>query len=384
MKTPIRVAMIIPSYFPAIGGAERQLEALAPELSKHNIEITVITKQLANTAAREVYNGVTILRCPFWRWNWTFLLSLAKTIISTKEQFDVIHVHTINSPFFVAALLKGIHKSKVIVKIPRTGKDAPFTKLISTPLRTFFFKLLARNVDAFIALNSEAVSELEHVGVAANSIAELPNGVDTSFFTRSGSRELPSQAKQYGLEGKLILATSGRLIARKRVDFLLRAFAVISKEFDSARLVIIGGGPQQLELEELTAELNLGEKVIFTGKLSPADVRDLLQITDIYVSASCSEGMSNAILEAMSCGAVPLCAKIPGNIELIETIAPSLLFDANSLSELNIALCELLADSKKRNELSDKVVSKINTEYNISSIALRYNNLYRDLLIRND
>ncbi|MGJ9373978.1 glycosyltransferase family 4 protein [Nesterenkonia sp. CF4.4] len=107
-----------------------------------------------------------------------------------------------------------------------------------------------------------------------------PNGVDPARFTSPRpDRQHPSGAAPS--QPAVTIGFLGTLKPWHGTDLLLRAFALILGEEPEPRLRIIGGGPERLRLESLSAELGIGERVEFTGPVSPAQVPQLLADLDI-------------------------------------------------------------------------------------------------------
>ena len=103
-------------------------------------------------------------------------------------------------------------------------------------------------------------------------------------------------------EGKLRLITTGALIWRKGYEYLLQAVQQLQQAQLDFELNIIGEGVERQRLLFTIADLGLASRVHLLGKLKPAHVLDWLQRSDVFVLSSLSEGISNAVLEAMSCG----------------------------------------------------------------------------------
>ena len=101
----------------------------------------------------------------------------------------------------------------------------------------------------------------------------------------------------------------GRLDTEKAVDQTIHAFAALPAD-TPARLTILGDGPCRQELEALSRRLGQDRRIAFPGAV--ADVTPYLREADVYLSTSVSEGMSNALLEAMSHGVMPVVSRVSG------------------------------------------------------------------------
>ena len=105
----------------------------------------------------------------------------------------------------------------------------------------------------------------------------------------------------------------------KNQALLIRAFALLLQQNASYRqrcnLVLVGDGPCRQDLEKLATELNISDKVLFTGNRS--DIPELMQRLDVFVLPSLAEGISNTILEAMASGTPVIATAVGGNADLL-------------------------------------------------------------------
>ena len=186
-------------------------------------------------------------------------------------------------------------------------------------------------VDDYIALSRHLSEYLEHqVGVAATSIAQIYNGVDTArFYPAAAARDsiagCPFQAPDQWLIGSV-----GRLEGIKDPLNLARAFAIALRMQPSAtnrlRLVVMGDGALRQQVEALLAESGVRELAWFAGER--ADVPQFMRGLDCFALPSLAEGVSNTILEAMATRLPIIATRVGGNAELIEsgmtgTLVPS-------------------------------------------------------------
>src|SRR5699024_10357867 len=145
----------------------------------------------------------------------------------------------------------------------------------------------------------------------------LPNGVDCERY-----RPLDKVARQAGrLDHGLsptayLIGCVARLVPVKRHVDLIKGFAAVADRFPDAELVLVGGGPLNEELERDVHRLGVAERVRFFGE--GQQMEQLLPLFDAFALASWTEGLSNAILEAMACGLPIVATRVGGNPELIQ------------------------------------------------------------------
>lgn len=142
-----------------------------------------------------------------------------------------------------------------------------------------------------------------------NEIQVIPSGISLDQHKeRISPQERLEVRRSMGIkDDEVVLITLGRLAPEKNVDEIVRFFASSNKTDDKLRYMIVGDGPSKCELENLVKELNLQDKIIFTGMVEPKEVHLFYQLGDIFVSSSTSETQGLTYVEAMANGLPLLC-----------------------------------------------------------------------------
>ena len=132
-------------------------------------------------------------------------------------------------------------------------------------------------------------------------------------------KEFPYTERKFPADGAWTLVQACRLVPKKGLPTALRAFAKFAKAFPKSRFVIAGEGPLRQGLEELVSQLNLKSAVIFAGFINQSELRDLFEMSHVFIhpselpSDSNQEGVPNSMLEAMASG-LPVVATLHGGI----------------------------------------------------------------------
>ena len=143
----------------------------------------------------------------------------------------------------------------------------------------------------------------------------------------------------------------GRLEEVKGHDVLVEAFARVQDRVPDAQLLIVGDGSRRGALQDMVADLGVGESVRFEGGLDPGAVRDRLREADVFALPSRSEGLSNALLEALATG-VPAVASGVGGIPEVLGQGGGVMVPPEDAAALAGALADLLADRDRRRALA--------------------------------
>lgn len=171
---------------------------------------------------------------------------------------------------------------------------------------------------AVVPVSSNLAAITRELGVPAEKVHLLPNGVDGAAFP-----VLPREEARRRLHepeyGRLLLFV-GRLVPVKGIDVLLRALAQhnAAAPGQGARLVLAGEGPLRRRLEALAAELGLAQSVRFLGQRPPEEVALWLNAADALVLSSHNEGCPNVVLEALSCGAPVVASRVGAVPDLLD------------------------------------------------------------------
>jgi glycosyltransferase involved in cell wall biosynthesis len=207
---------------------------------------------------------------------------------------------------------------------------------------------------------------------AADRVIVNYHGVSLDRFKpaadRTGSKPPPHETT---------LITCGRLEPYKGHHVLLRAVAQISTR---ARLIIVGEGPQRAKLEQLAAELGIGDRVEFTGPVPQARLGELYAQADVFVLASVilersgkRDVIPNVLVEAMAMRVPVVATTISGIGELVEDGVSGRLVPPNDPALLAAALDGLIADPAQRRRLAragaEKVAREFDREVNIEALA---------------
>jgi glycosyltransferase involved in cell wall biosynthesis len=143
----------------------------------------------------------------------------------------------------------------------------------------------------------------------------IPTGIDITPFKNANGAAL---RQQWNWSDDKVIVSAGRLAEEKNWVTLLHAFAIAQKSQPNIRLVLIGDGPQADALKQLTGELGITERVLFTGKIPFTDVPAYLKAADLFAFASITETQGLVTLEAMASGLPVVAVDASGTKDILE------------------------------------------------------------------
>ncbi len=223
-------------------------------------------------------------------------------------------------------------------------------------------------------------------GIAAGKITVIPNAVDIKTFTVLTGRD-PELVRQLGLDQARVLGFIGSFYAYEGLALLLRALPGVLTQAPDVRLLLVGGGPQEAALKQLTQELALDDKVVFTGRVPHAQVQRYYELIDILVYPRLAMRLTELVtplkpLEAMAQGKLLVASDVGGHRELIRDGATGILFRGGDSADLTAKILALLAQPEQGQALRTAARRFVETERTWSASVARYRGVYETVLKR--
>jgi glycosyltransferase involved in cell wall biosynthesis len=174
-----------------------------------------------------------------------------------------------------------------------------------------------------------------------------------------------------------LVGTVGNLRQEKGHDHLLTAAIHVKKRLPDARFVLVGSGPEESRLIERARRLEIDSSVIFTGYRE--DALRISSAFDLFVLPSLSEGLSIALVEAMSLGKASVVSRTGGLIEVVRDNEHALLVSPGDPLELAEAIVRLLRDDAQRERLGNAALQR-SRDFDIRKAVVRMEEVYEELL----
>lgn len=382
----MRIAMVISSYHPIVGGAERQVAQLARLMRASGHEVTVVTRHHRGLSRLESVDGIAVHRVaasgPKALRALRFTLGAASALRRIRP--DVIHCHSLFTPTLAGLLAARLTGAPVLAK-PMCAGEA--RDIAAKPLGRLRMALARRGLDALVAITGEIRQELVDLGFAADRIHGIANGVDLARFEPARSVEERRRARlALGLpEAGYLLAYAGRMAAQKRLPLLLAAFHDLAARHPELHLALAGANRAAGQEASVGGEDETGIDPAMLAHprlhaLGPvADMPGFLRAADAFVLPSAREGMSNALLEASAAGLPTVSARIGGNAEIVVEGVSGLMFAPDDRADLARAIERLVADPGLGHRLGAAGRARMEAGFSLPVTASRLLALYRRL-----
>jgi len=276
---------------------------------------------------------------------------------------DILHSHYANSYGFLGTLSKfhphivTCHGSDLLVH-PRNSR-----------IEKIFVKYALQTADVITLPSSEMKEKAIEFGAPAERINKVQYGIKTekfSFATKTGNN--------------INLLSTRNLTPQYRTDLILEAVSSLTAIFPNIHLYIVGEGPEKEKLAALANDLSITDNVTFTGHLSHAKIPELYKSSDIYITASPTDGLSISLLEAFASGLLPVLPDNQSNSELQEYGFNFVLYQtgnpASLINKLTVAIKDLDDFETQKSDNRNRVKQFFDRNKNFEKI----NRIYQQLL----
>lgn len=372
VRQPLRVAMLIQAYHPRIGGAERQLAAVSPLLQAQGVDVHVLTRRYPGLKSFEMVNGIPVHRLPIPGPKPMASLAYTAAALAQLRRLcpDIVHAHGLLSPATTAVAAKRLYGTPVVLTVHDRGPAGELARIRRRSLSRPRLATLRNDVDAFVIISCEVDRELEELGIPPERRPFISNGVDTDRFvplSPQGKREVRAAL---GLPDAPTAIYTGRLVPGKQIDRLLAIWDSIRAVHSGATLLLVGSGSEEAALKQAA-----GPGVVFIGRVD--NVLPYLQASDLFVLPSASEGLSVALLEAMSTGLASVATAVGGNLDLIEDEKNGRLVAPDDFATLAEAVLALFSNPELRAEMGRHGRERVLSDYQLNGMAEQLTLLYQ-------
>ena len=325
-------------------------------------------------------DGFTVHNIPFSR-----PISPIKDLISLfnlcallrDNNYDILHVHT-SKASWIGRIAGRLSRVPLIVY---TAHDFYFRSFKGGYKRNFYIILEKiaspfSDVTLFVseAVKTEAIKE--HI-FKSDNLVWVGNGIRCDKFEINATYRNTMSLK-YGISSHApIIGVVARLVKNKGIDLFIKAASVISNIYKNAKFIICGYGPEEENLRTLTKELNISDKVIFTGRIeSKEELNHIMASFSIFLFPTRREGLGIVYLEAMVLGIPVVGTRIPPVTEIIIDGQTGLLADTEDYNAFALSAISLLTDHDLSKRLVDAAQKRVWEYFNLPIINQRTKSAY--------
>jgi glycosyltransferase involved in cell wall biosynthesis len=349
---------------------------LAPLLAERGVRVHVITRRVPGTPRHAQEPGATVERLYVPSHgpsaSAAFVVGATRRLLSLRP--DVIHAFDLLSPSLAALLAGSVTGTPVVAKVLSAGSGGDLDRLGRKWCGPVRARVIARRFAAWHVVSAEVEAELRELGVDPARFARIANGVDCRHHRPPdiASRLAARRGLGIGPE-EFVTLYCGRFAPVKRLDLLIAAM-----RHAPGILLLAGDGAEEPRLRAAAADPRVAGRIRLLPTLE--DPAELYRVADVYASSSTTEGMSNAVLEAMASGLPVVANRASGMAELLHG-GGGVLVDAEQPDDLGAALRGLAVDSARRRRLGAAARAAVIEHHTLPAIADRLAALYRRLAL---
>ncbi len=339
MERPLGVAIIC---HPTIGGSGVVAAELGMALAERGHEVHVVSYlrpvRVQEAKPRLHFHEVPVTRYPLFQYPpYTLALASKLTVLCREQKIDILHAHYA-IPHAVSAYLCCQMLGEGAPKIVTTlhGTDITLLGLDESFYEMTRFSL--QQSDGVTAVSAYLARETQERFCTDCPAEVIYNFIDLERFSPRNFD--PERRAKYACPDEVLIGHLSNFRWVKRPQDVIKIFHRVAQHV-SARLLLIGDGPDRETAERIADELGVRNRIYFAG--SDQNIEHLLPLLDLFLLPSEQESFGLAALEAMACGAPVIASDVGGLPELV-TEGSGFLFPVRDVEAMGRKAVEILTN----------------------------------------
>lgn len=384
--------MVVGAYYPEAAGGSLQCRTLITAL-KDRVDCSVFTTTAdPSLPERDEVEGVAVnrvfvdVRQPSTKLSAAWAMLRRLPALATSH--DIFHFHGFTEKMVPLVVAAKLARRSTVEKMTSLGWDDPVS-ILRRP-RGAWLRAAMQRVDRFVAINPAMRDRCREAGIPDARVCTIPNGVDTTRFSPIDESRRGELRRRLGLPASATVVTFVGFWSREKGPHVLfDAWRTARRSTETPTVLLYIGSTNaahaevdatlvDMVKEQVRAE-HLEESVRFVEHTT--SVESYLQASDVFVLPSAREGMSNALLEAMSVGVPSIVTAIPGATDaVIEDGVTGWIVAPGDRDALSARLQELFVRPDCRDRVGRGARTSIVKRFSITAVADAYYDLYRTLI----
>ena len=358
-------------------------------------------RQHAGAAAVEDVDGWRFYRTPLASSQAPAPISYLREMSATAARIetlvrelrpDILHAHSPVLNALPALRVGRRHRLPVVYELRAMWEDAAVDHgttvegsvryRVSRMLETY----VLRRVDHVTTICQGLRTEILSRGIPAGKVTVVPNAVDARQFSGTASPDAAVRT-QLGLDGATVVGFAGSFYGYEGLHLLVEAADRLRSSRPELRWLLVGGGPQEGELKKLVEQKNLGDRVVFTGRVPHDQVSRYYDLMDVLAYPRLKIRLTDLVtplkpLEAMAQGRIVVASDVGGHRELIDDRKTGFLFEASRVDALARTIDEVAAQRHCWPEMRSRARRFVENERTWSRSVAGYAPVYAELTSR--
>ena len=365
--------------YPTFGGSGIVATELGKALAEKGHEIHFITYskpvRMDWFTKNMYYHEVSVSDYPLFEYApYELLLSSKLVDVTINQKLDILHVHYAIPHASAAFSAQQILKTKNIdlpfittlhgTDITLLGKDKSFQPVIEFAIN---------QSDAVTAVSESLKEDTYKFFDIKKNIEVIPNFIDPNLYRFAKDIELRAQ---FAEKNEVIITHISNFRKVKRMDDVVRIFEGVQKQL-SAKLLMVGDGPELHQAKNLTRELGISEKVFFLGKSKR--IEQITSISDVFLLPSEKESFGLVALEAMASGVAVVSSNVGGLPEVNKDGVTGFLNEVGDIEGMIASVLTILNDKDTLDRFKTNALEH-SQKFDLNKIVPVYENLYLSLV----
>lgn len=388
-----RILIFSLAYYPnQVGGAESSIKDITDRIDPGDIEFHMVTLRYNSDFAKtEKVGNVLVHRIGLTKKNprfedlskmpldlnkplYQFLAAVKASQLHKKYKYDAVWAMMAHSAGVPAVIFKLTHPNIKYFLTLQEGDPIDYIEKTMRPLWPLFTRAFTK-ADKVQVISTFLANWAKKRGVPDDKIEIIYDGANPRDLNEVVSeQEVTELKKTLNKKGdEIYLVNTARLVYQKANDDVIRALKLLP---DHIKFLIVGDGPDEIMLKNLAKELDLEDRVIFTGRVDRSEVTKYRKASDIFVCPSRSEGLGHALLSAMASRLPVIATQEGGLAEFIfdaqknpDKEPTAWAVDKDSPEQIANAVKDILASPDKVKKITDTARQMVETKYNWDMIA---------------
>lgn len=390
----MRIAIFTDAYLPQVSGVITSVCMLKEGLERLGHEVYIITTEVPKKYT-EIIEENRVIR---FRGFEIKLKSLRGYKISTflgkklkilkKYNFDIVHVHTEFTMGRMGCLFSHKYDIPMVYTFHTNYQDYLhyFGKVLSVVAKPMIMLALKQVIKYYVRHSNEIIVPTKKVeqifrnyGID-HKLNIIPTGINISnFYEENINQHAVQEIKdKYELNGNIVFISLGRIAVEKSINVLIEQFAQLDKNLN-AKLLIVGGGPDEKKLKKLVSDLAMNEKIIFTGMVPQEEVCNYYHTADVFLNASRTETQGLTYIEALASELVVLVRDDLAIEDLVINDFNGFKFNENN--ELKYYMNKIITDHQNIENMRQNTRKSV-AKYSKECYTNNALNLYKHILNR--
>ncbi len=365
--------------YPTFGGSGIVATELGKALAEKGHEIHFITYskpvRMDWFTKNMYYHKVSVSDYPLFEYApYELLLSSKLVDVAINQKLDILHVHYAIPHASAAFSAQQILKTRNIdlpfittlhgTDITLLGKDKSFQPVIEFAIN---------QSDAVTAVSESLKEDTYQFFDIKKDIEVIPNFIDPSLYRFAEDIELRAQ---FAEKDEVIITHISNFRKVKRVDDVIRIFEGVQQQL-SAKLLMVGDGPELHQVKNLARELGISDKVFFLGKSKR--IEQITSISDVFLLPSETESFGLVALEAMASGVAVISSNVGGLPEVNKDGVTGFLNEVGDIEGMIASVLTILKDKDTLARFKTNALEH-SQKFELNKVVPVYENLYLSLV----